>query len=191
VIVKLFDGGYESSRLHLVGFSFGSTVFGIAGREVNLQSNGAYTIERITGLDPGRVQSVFVNQTGTLNPGDAKFVETIHTEAIGFGDHDTRGHVQYFVNGGRRQPMCTSVINTIAQTCSHLFASTIWVESIQARTPIFPSLQCASWESFLENDCNLSAPVGNIGVLTSTALRGSYFLRTNNESPFSRPSPGP
>lgn len=148
-------------------------------------------IERITGLDPGQIQALFLPLTGRLNPGDARFTETIHTEAVGFGDLETRGHVQYFVNGGVTQPMCSSPINTITQTCSHLFASTIWVESIRARAPIFPALQCESWESFLQNDCNLAAPTGNLGVLTSTALRGKYFLRTNLESPFSRGVAGP
>ncbi|CRL01565.1 CLUMA_CG014854, isoform A [Clunio marinus] len=103
-----------------------------------------------------------------------------------FGDHEARGDVQFFVNGGVIQPMCTSSINTIAQTCSHLFASSVWVESVRAQRPLFPSLQCESWENFLRNDCNLNAPVGNMGVVTSTNLRGTYFLRTNLEAPFSR-----
>lgn len=190
-IVRLFNGGYDASRLSLVGFSFGSTVFGITGREVISQSNNAYMIERITGLDPGQVQSVLLPLTGRLGPNDAKFTETIHTEAVGFGDHETRGHVQYFVNGGITQPMCSSVSSIVTQTCSHLFAISIWVESIQACAPIFPALQCQSWGHFLRNDCNSSAPVANLGVLTSRDLRGSYFLRTNNVSPFSRPVAGP
>lgn len=189
-LVRLFDNGYEASRVHLVGFSFGSTVWGIAGREVILQSQNRFMIERITGLDPGQIQNIMLPLTGRLNSGDARFVDTIHTEAVGFGDHEARGHVQYFVNGGVSQPHCTSGINTVAQTCSHLFASTIWIESIRATSPIFPSLQCSSWEHFLRNDCN-NAPIGNLGVLTSTALRGSYFLRTNLVAPFSRNVPGP
>lgn len=148
-------------------------------------------IERITGLDPGQVQNLMLPLTGRLNPGDARFVETIHTEAVGFGDHEARGHVQYFVNGGVSQPMCNSVINTVAQTCSHVFASSVWVESIRAQSTIFPSLQCASWEHFLRNECNPGAPIGNLGVVTSKALRGTYFLRTNNVAPFSRPVAGP
>lgn len=190
-VVRLFDRGYSPARLHLVGFSFGSTVFGIVGREVIAQSNANYMIERITGLDPGQVQNLLLPLTGRLNPGDARFVETIHTEAVGFGDLEARGHVQYFVNGGIAQPMCNSAINTVAQTCSHLFASTIWVESIRAQSAIFPALHCLSWEHFLRNDCIPGAPIGNLGVVTSTALRGSYFLRTNNVAPFSRPVPGP
>lgn len=191
-LVRLFNLGYDPSRMHLVGFSFGSTVFGITGREVISQSTGAYMIERITGLDPGQLPETIISMAGgRIGPGDARFVDTIHTEAVGFGDLEAAGHVQYFVNGGVTQPMCTSVINTVAQTCSHLFASTIWVESIRAQSPIFPSLQCQSWNHFLNNDCNPNAPVGNLGVLTSTALRGSYFLRTNNEAPFSRNTAGP
>lgn len=191
MLIRFFDEGYSPSQVHLVGFSFGSTVFGIAGREIILRSNNAYTIERITGLDPGQIQSFFLPLTGRLGPGDARFVDTIHTEAVGFGDLETIGDVQYLVNGGVSQPQCTSNINTVAQTCSHLFAAAIWVESINAVTPIFPALQCNSWPDFLENNCNQNAPIGNVGVLTSTAVRGRYFLRTNLESPFSRPVPGP
>ena len=143
-------------------------------------------VGRITGLDPGQVPESLLPLFQRLNPEDARFVETIHTEAVGFGDHEARGHVQFFVNGGVAQPMCTSVIGTVAQTCSHLFASTIWAESIRAQSAIFPALQCESWEHFLRNDCNSSAPIGNLGVITSTSLRGTYFLRTNNEAPFSR-----
>ena len=177
--------------MHLVGFSFGSTAFGIAGREVMRQSNNVHQVERITGLDPGQVPGDVLPFSGRLNPGDARFVETVHTENVGFGDHEASGHVQYFVNGGISQPMCNSIINVVAQTCSHLFASSVWVESIQATAPIFPSLQCDSWEHFLRNDCNPNAPVGNLGVQTCTELRGRYFLRTNNVSPFSRLVPGP
>lgn len=190
-LIRFFREGYESSRVHLVGFSFGASVWGIAGREVLLQSNGDFTIERITGLDPGQIEPALLPLMGRIGPGDARFVETIHTEAVGFGDLEALGDVQYFVNGGITQPMCTSNINVIAQTCSHIFASTIWAESIRANSPIFPALQCQSWQHFLNNDCKLDAPIGNLGVLTSTSLRGSYFLRTNLEAPFSRAVPGP
>lgn len=191
-LIRLFNAGYEASRIHLVGFSFGSSVFAIAGRQVITQSSGAHVIERITGLDPGQLQETVMQQMGgRINPADARFVETIHTESVGFGDFNARGHVHYFVNGGISQPMCTSLVQTIAQTCSHLLASSLWVESIRAHSPIFPSLQCGSWDHFLRDECNRDAPIGHLGVLTSTALRGSYYLRTNNESPFSRSNPGP
>lgn len=80
MLIRFFDEGSSPSQLHLVGFSFGSTVFGIAGRKVILRSNNAYTVDRITGRDPGQIQSLFLPLTGRIGLGDVRFVDTIQTE---------------------------------------------------------------------------------------------------------------
>jgi pancreatic lipase-related protein 2 len=189
--IRLCDAGVQAPRLHLVGFSLGAQIQAIASRTVQSRTTRRLVVGRLTGLDPGQIQTVLIPLIGRLSANDAAFVDSIHTEGVGFGDHQSIGHVSYWVNGGVAQPFCTSGINTIAQTCSHNFAPTAWAESIRARGPIFPSLQCASWDAFLANNCNAGAPVGNMGMTTSTALRGRYFLRTNNQAPFSRAAPGP
>lgn len=189
--IRLCDAGVQAPRLHLVGFSLGAQIQAIASRTVQSRTTRRLVVGRLTGLDPGQIQTVLIPLIGRLSANDAAFVDSIHTEGVGFGDHQSIGHVSYWVNGGVAQPFCTSGIQTIAQTCSHNFAPTAWAESIRARGPIFPALQCTSWELFLANSCSTTAPVGNMGKHTNIALRGRYFLRTNNQAPFSRAQPGP
>jgi pancreatic lipase-related protein 2 len=189
--IRLCDAGQAANRLHLIGFSLGAQIQAIASRNVQSNTRRRLTVGRLTGLDPGQIQSVLIPLTGRLSSSDAAFVDSIHTEGVGFGDHQSVGHVSYWVNGGVQQPFCTSAINTVRQTCSHNFAPTAWAESVRARAAIFPALQCGSWDDFLAGNCNSGAPTGNMGATTSTALRGTYFLRTNNNSPFSRPVAGP
>ena len=186
--IRLCDAGVPAARLHLVGFSLGAQIQAIASKTVQTRTNRRLVVGRLTGLDPGQIQAVLIPLIGRLSASDAAFVDSIHTEGVGFGDHQSIGHVNFMVNGGLAQPFCTSIINTIAQTCSHNFAPTAWAESVRARSGIFPSLPCASWANFVAGNCNSATPIGNMGKHgTATTLRGSYFLRTNNAAPFSRP----
>lgn len=189
--IRLLDNGQAAARLHLVGFSLGAQIQAIASRTVQSRTNRRLVVGRLTGLDPGQIQTVLIPLIGRLSSSDAAFVDSVHTEGVGLGDLQSIGHVNYMVNGGVSQPFCTSVITTIAQTCSHNFAVTAWAESVRAGAAVFPALQCSSWSNFLSNNCNSGAPIGNMGKHTSQVVRGSYFLRTNNVAPFSRPQAGP
>lgn len=178
--IKFCEAGYPSSRLHLVGFSLGAQIQAIASRTVQSRTNRRLVIGRLTGLDPGQVH--LAPQLGRISSADAEFVDTIHTESVGFGDHLSVGHVSYFVNGGVAQPFCAPIVRSV---CSHNFAPTAWAESIRARTVAFPALACSNWDNFLSGSCN-SSSVGNMGMHTTRISRGSHFLRTNNQSLFSR-----
>ena len=62
-------------------------------------------------MDPGVVSAVqlaLIEQRLNLN--DAKFVDTIHTECTSYGSSETRGVVNFWINGGISQPMCTSIL---------------------------------------------------------------------------------
>lgn len=183
--VRLCDAGIHPNRLHLVGFSLGAQIQAIASRNVQARTNRRIVVGRLTGLDPGQVHQV--PQLGRLSSNDAAFVDTIHTESIGFGEHESIGHVGYFVNGGNTQPFCSGLL---AMVCSHNFAPTAWAESVRARRPVFPALPCSSWLLFTAGGCN-NAVVGNMGMYTSRISRGRHFLRTNLSAPFSRTQAGP
>ncbi|KAG5682564.1 hypothetical protein PVAND_011909 [Polypedilum vanderplanki] len=184
-LVQLFDRGYSAQNMHLVGFSLGAQIMSIAARRVQSASSRRFTVARLTGLDPGQIPGIWLPFTGRLSSGDAVYVDSIHTEAVGFGDHESRGHAAFFPNGGVSQPHCTQTIQLNQQTCSHEFAVTAWAESVRALTPTFPSLSCTNWDMFISGQCN-SNTVGNKGQQTQTTLRGSFFLRTNLFPPWSR-----
>lgn len=201
----LFDQGYNPANMHLVGFSLGAQIMSLTARSVRSFSNNRHNVGRLSGLDPGQL-GVWEGPLGRLSSSDAAFVDSIHTEgktiknliyfkilnkffqhpANGFGDHNSRGHVAFFPNGGVSQPFCNQAVETARQTCSHNFAVFAWSESVRARSAIFPSLPCATWNAFTAGQCNSNTPVGNMGSVSQTNLRGTYMLRTNMQAPWSR-----
>jgi len=45
-----------------------------------------------------------------LDPGDAKYVDVVHTSTAGIGAGQTNGHSEFFPNGGLKQPGCEGVL---------------------------------------------------------------------------------
>lgn len=78
-LIRLFELGYSSAQMHLVGFSLGAQIQSLASRAVQSFSNNRHVIGRLTGLDPGQL-GAFLNTLGRLSSTDATFVDTIHTE---------------------------------------------------------------------------------------------------------------
>jgi len=67
----------------------------------------------VTGLDPaGPLFTNVLNPRFRLDPGDAGYVDVIHTDmprnlfGIGLGMRKEAGHADFFVNGGVSQPGC-------------------------------------------------------------------------------------
>lgn len=59
----------------------------------------------LTGLDPAR-PLIKPGVTNRLDSGDAKSVQVMHTNAGYYGEGGKIGHVDFCVNGGRKQPYC-------------------------------------------------------------------------------------
>lgn len=61
----------------------------------------------VTGLDPARplIKPGIQNR---LDSGDAKSVQVMHTNAGYYGEGGRVGHVDFCVNGGKRQPYCSN-----------------------------------------------------------------------------------
>lgn len=58
-----------------------------------------------TGLDPAR-PLIKPGVANRLDIGDAKFVQVLHTNAGYYGEGGKIGHVDFCMNGGRKQPYC-------------------------------------------------------------------------------------
>ncbi|XP_046384865.1 lipase member H-like [Ischnura elegans] len=94
-------------NLHLVGFSLGAHVAGIAGHLATMGRIG-----RITGIEPALPMiDLLAPNTERLDPTDAEFVDVIHTCSGRYGTPGPVGHVDFYPNGGKAiQPGCTNVL---------------------------------------------------------------------------------
>jgi hypothetical protein len=177
--------------MNLLGFGLGAQIMARTSRRVQEISSRNHVIGRLTGLDPIQLGLISGNRIGRLNSGDAQWVESIHTEGNQLGDNESNGHLSFFVNGGETQPreICDFTLAGNRAECSHLFALSVWAESVRATVAAFPSRGCDSWTNFLANQCNTN-PIAHMGRSNSaTTFRGGFFLRTNNSPPWSRNEP--
>ncbi|KAL3869915.1 hypothetical protein ACJMK2_042537 [Sinanodonta woodiana] len=173
--------GSSLARMHLIGHSLGAHVAGYAG-ERTLGTG------RITGLDPAGPLFKQTSSNVRLDPSDALFVDVIHTNANGFGIKYSVGHVDFYPNGGKRQPGCLEnmlsglfsgqfeqLFHGVA--CSHMRVLNLFTESINSNCQ-FSSYPC-KWCTTCGSGCanmGYDAPQGN--------PRGDYFLSTNSQHPF-------
>ncbi|XP_062615308.1 inactive pancreatic lipase-related protein 1-like [Saccostrea cucullata] len=146
-------------KIYLIGHSLGAHIMGYAGDWVR-------GIGRITGLDPAGLYFEKYDTKVKLDPTDANFVDVIHTDGaslleMAFGIRTPNGHVDFYPNGGTRQPGCKlslwsnilhlfqgeveEISSNIA--CSHMRAIDYFTESINSSCE-FKAYLCKSYLDF-------------------------------------------
>ncbi|XP_052864484.1 uncharacterized protein LOC128271087 [Anopheles cruzii] len=120
-LMQLRDLGLPVERTTCVGHSLGAHICGLMANYLN------FRMERIIALDPARplIKPGGVNR---LDQGDAKYVQVIHTNAGHYGEGGRVGHIDFCVNGGRRQPYCGNSTNI--NLCSHIWAICYLAQSL-------------------------------------------------------------
>ncbi|GAB0095878.1 inactive pancreatic lipase-related protein 1 [Sergentomyia squamirostris] len=169
--------GASLKRMHIIGHSLGAHTAGFAGSKLGGQ------VGRITGLDPANPGFEGTPPSERLDPGDALFVDVIHTSSGTAGMSMRCGHVDFYPNGGARQPNCSIFpFALILDSCSHGRSHQYYAESIF--TDQFISYRCRSWAAYRAKQCSKgSIPMGH--PVPNTA-RGIYYLETNGESPYAK-----
>ncbi|XP_049844178.1 pancreatic triacylglycerol lipase-like isoform X1 [Schistocerca gregaria] len=161
--------GVDVKKCHVIGHSLGSHVASYIGH--TLQTKFRMKLGRITGLDPAEPHFTKTDPIVRLDPSDADYVDVVHTDAApfmsgGLGLKEPVGHVDFYPNGGIRQPGCTDgVFGHIGRqkgslskglrsfvSCNHLRSYEYYMESINTKYP-FMAIECKSWEDFLNGSC--------------------------------------
>ncbi|XP_034256705.1 endothelial lipase-like [Thrips palmi] len=161
--------------LHIVGMSESSHIAGVTGESI---STGRAA--RITGLDPSRP---FINmkvKDGRLSDDDADLVDVVHTNAGTLGEQAAVGHLDFYANGGKKQPGCD---REFIGSCSHERAVRLFAESINS-PDAFKGWRCDDEWAALHQRCPDSGVEATMGEHLSYSQHGSYFLTTNGASPF-------
>ncbi|CAH1104280.1 unnamed protein product [Psylliodes chrysocephalus] len=95
-----YKNGLDLDKTFIVGHSLGAHVAGLCGAYLGGR------LSHIVGLDPARPLFSFEDVENRLDYSDAKFVEVIHTCSGRLGFDKAIGHVDYWPNGGSKQPGC-------------------------------------------------------------------------------------
>lgn len=110
------------------------------------------------------------------------------------------GHVDFYVNGGERQPGCPDVVTgaveqlftrnvsgaVLAASCSHGRSHEYFTESILTNCP-FNAYPCESYEKFSAGGCRVCGVAGcsQLGLnADQNNGRGKMFLNTQSAQPF-------
>ncbi|XP_077463280.1 lipoprotein lipase [Stigmatopora argus] len=191
-------------KIHLVGYSLGAHVAGIAGDLTN------HKISRITGLDPAGPMFENADEQDTLSKDDAQFVDVLHTYTRGSPDRSIGikkavGHIDVYPNGGTFQPGCgvTNTLILIAQAgigglreadqlvkCSHERSIHLFIDSLlNTQQQSMIGFRCHSREAFDKGLClscrkNRCNKIG-YNINKSRMTRGAQmYLKTRGMTPY-------
>ncbi|CAM4586593.1 hypothetical protein PO909_031625 [Leuciscus waleckii] len=191
---------YPLEKVHLLGYSLGAHVAGVAG---NLTNN---KVNRITGLDPAGPSFENAESLRRLSPDDASFVDVLHTNTRGspdlsIGIQRPVGHVDIYPNGGTFQPGCTiqHTMKLIATygiynmdqivKCSHERSIHLFIDSLVNRAHQIWAYRCGSRDSFNKGLClscrkNRCNKLGyNVNKIRSSRSAKMY-LKTRDMMPY-------
>ncbi|XP_041358259.1 pancreatic lipase-related protein 2-like [Gigantopelta aegis] len=197
IVEMMLKDGAKLSDVHFLGHSLGAHTSGYTGFLLSGQ------VGRISGMDPAEPNYGHLAEVVRLDKSDAKFIDITHTNGApifsgGAGSKQQMGHVDFYVNGGEKQPGChngiggalTSLLsggNLIkAVACSHSRSHNIYWESINTPCP-FTSYPCRSYDEFEKGNCLTCGKQGcsQMGYYSDQyQARGKLYLNTRAQSKY-------
>nr|XP_020468697.1 lipoprotein lipase-like [Monopterus albus] len=190
-------------RIHLLGYSLGAHVAGVAGDLTD------HKISRITGLDPAGPTFEHADDQSTLSRDDAQFVDVLHTNTRGSPDRSIGiqrpvGHIDIYPNGGTFQPGC-DIQNTLMGIamggikalqnmdqlvkCSHERSIHLFIDSLLNTQQQSLAYRCNSKDAFnkglclscRKNRCNkLGYNINKVRMTRSAKM----YLKTREMMPY-------
>ncbi|XP_006153655.1 lipase member I isoform X2 [Tupaia chinensis] len=195
-IQNLLKHGASLDNFHFIGVSLGAHISGFVGKMFHGQ------LGRITGLDPAGPKFSGKPSYNRLDYTDAKFVDVIHSDANGLGIQEPLGHIDFYPNGGKKQPGCPKSIFSGIEfiKCDHQRAVYLFMAALETNCS-FISFPCRSYKDYKTSLCvdcdsfkNKSCPkLGYQAELRKEGLkermeerpfRTTVFLDTSGTNPF-------
>uniref|UniRef100_A0A672KKB2 Lipoprotein lipase n=1 Tax=Sinocyclocheilus grahami TaxID=75366 RepID=A0A672KKB2_SINGR len=203
--VNWLEMDYPLEKVHLLGYSLGAHVAGVAGNLTNNKVN-RITVQKFLRLDPAGPSFENADNLRRLSPDDATFVDVLHTNTRGspdlsIGIQRPVGHVDIYPNGGTFQPGCSiqHTMKLIATygiynmdqivKCSHERSIHLFIDSLVNRAYQSWAYRCSSRDAFnkglclscRKNRCNkLGYGVNKI----RSARSAKMYLKTRDMMPF-------
>ncbi|GFQ65445.1 inactive pancreatic lipase-related protein 1 [Trichonephila clavata] len=194
------ETGITADSVHIIGHSLGAHTAGYAGERIP-------HLGRITGLDPAAPYFQDLDPEVRLDVTDADFVDVIHSDGAefileGLGISAPIGHMDFYPNGGRRQPGCVfassqdnamgKYINYttkwIQNGCDHGRANAFFQESILNSECRFLAVECPSYKYYEHGLCSPeNSTVTEMGFHAQKPYDAPpvrFYLRTKAESPY-------
>lgn len=164
-LIGKIKAAQNDSYVWCIGHSLGAHACGHAGQRVKL--------DRITGIDPAQplFQDNLYPNIG-VNPGTADFVDIIHTSDT-MGIFYRLGHADFYPNGGRKQPACSS----FDFSCHHNKGLDYFIESIDNHH--FGAMSCTNIY-FFKLTCVECSDCAKMGYGADPAKTGAFYLKTND-----------
>lgn len=183
-LLNIYSNTLSPEDVHVIGHSLGGQVAGFVGRHFRNQTGRL--LGRITALDAAA--PLFEDTNVFLSSRDAQFVDAIHTSSGDkvikgeFGILTPFGHVDFYPNGGRKQPGCPP----LELYCDHKLSKDFFLESMRSQRCRFVSEPCAGGlEALLADRCQLRGDRGEMGYFAARAPgRGVQTLETNSKPPY-------
>lgn len=128
------SGIYMDKDIHLIGFSLGAQIAGLAANSVKqplrritgvcerklstFYATSSISVYPSVGLDPAGPAFVTHNRSEKLDATDAEFVDVIHTDPFFYSTLDRSGHADFYPNLDKFfQPGCNVVQDGRKLTC--------------------------------------------------------------------------
>lgn len=194
LIISASGSSDLAKRFYVIGLSLGGQTAGYAGNY--LKDKARMTLGRITGLDPaGPLFTNVHDPRFRLDPGDAGYVDVIHTDmprrgsVFGLGMRRIAGHTDFFVNGGIRQPGCAQHLKELdimrTVICDHVRSVDYYYASLQNRCSwkAYPCQTFTDCEKGKYTKCIGECPSMGYGA-DQTKKTGRFYLRTTSKAPF-------
>ncbi|KAM8770090.1 lipase member I [Rhynchonycteris naso] len=147
-IQQLLKHGASLDNFHFIGMSLGAHISGFVGKMFQGQ------LGRITGLDPAGPKFSGKSSNDRLDYTDAQFVDVIHSDIDGLGIQEPLGHIDFYPNGGKKQPGCPKSIFSGAQflKCDHQRAIHLFMAALETKCN-FISFPCHSYGDYKTGYC--------------------------------------